>query len=55
MGHAEVLMDGGSLTDIPDRQVSNVQTEEERLHAAIEAVREEASAIRTRFAGELGE
>ncbi len=55
MGHAEVIVDGGQLVDIPDRQASNVQVEVERLHAAIRAVRDEASAIRTRFSGQLGE
>jgi len=55
MGHAEVIVDGGQLVDIPDRQARNVQVEVERLHAAIRAVRDEASAIRTRFSGQLGE
>ncbi len=55
MGHAEVIVDGGQLVDIPDRQASNVQVEVERLHAAIRAVRDDASAIRTRFSGQLGE
>lgn len=55
MGHAEVIVDGGQLVDIPDRQASNGQVEVERLHAAIRAVRDEASAIRARFSGQLGE
>jgi len=55
MGHAEVMVDGGSLTYLPDRPVSNVRAEVERLHAAIRTVRGDALAVRTRFTGELDE
>lgn len=55
MGRAVAMVDRGSLADIPDRRASDVQAEQERLHDAIQAVRDEASAIRTTFSEQLGE
>ncbi len=55
MGRAVVVVDHGSLMDLPDRSVTNVEAEDRRLHAAIQAVRDEASAIRTTLAGHLGD
>ncbi|MCB0257921.1 MAG: hypothetical protein KDI55_29710, partial [Anaerolineae bacterium] len=55
MGRAAVVVGSGSIMDIPDRPVTKVGAEERRLHAAIRAVRDEASEIRAAFAGQLGE
>jgi phosphotransferase system enzyme I (PtsP) len=55
MGRAVVMVDSGSLADVPNRQVTNIEAEERRLQDAIQAVRGEASAIRTAFSGQLSE
>lgn len=55
MGRAVVVVGAGSIIDVPDRPVRKVRAEEKKLQAAIQAVRDEASAIRAAFAGQLGE
>jgi len=55
MGRAVAMVDSGSLVDVPNRQVTNTEAEARRLQDAIQAVRGEASAIRTTFSGQLSE
>jgi phosphotransferase system enzyme I (PtsP) len=55
MGRAVVVVGGETLADVPDRRASSVQEEVTRLHNAIQAVRDEASAVRTVFSDQLGE